>query len=216
MRKVIFCCFLLVMFSVSGCVVRTYTTQMDRVDQEVYGNGGYIMGTRPYAGGDTTEGKRTTREIYNVEIELPSRYMTDQEAKLKGKATDKDLYGNRGYVQGRVVPEKEVYVSDKGGERASMENEKSSSRLGSSRMPQIVYSEPSASGGAGTNIVNLSGTGSAQKEYYIVQKGDTLQKISERFFGTTRKWDSIYKANKHILKSPDSIRPGQKLVIPKE
>ena len=99
MRKVIFCCLLLVMFSVSGCVVRTYTTQMDRVDQEVYGNGGYIMGTRPYAGGDTTEGKRTTREIYNVEIELPSRYMTDQEAKLKGKATDKDLYGNRGNVQ---------------------------------------------------------------------------------------------------------------------
>ena len=56
---------------------------------------------------------------------------------------------------------------------------------------------------------------SAEKEYYVVQKGDTLQKISEKFFGTTKKWKDIYEANRKVLKSPDRIRAGQKLVIPK-
>nr|MBU1327838.1 LysM peptidoglycan-binding domain-containing protein [Candidatus Omnitrophota bacterium] len=80
-------------------------------------------------------------------------------------------------------------------------------------MPQIVYSEPS--GNTGINALSSSGSGN-EKQYYIVQKGDTLQKISEKFFGTTQKWKSIYDANKHILKSPDRIRPGQKLAIPKK
>ncbi|HAZ09787.1 MAG TPA: hypothetical protein DCY56_01590 [Candidatus Omnitrophica bacterium] len=79
-------------------------------------------------------------------------------------------------------------------------------------MPQIVYSEPS--GDTGIKVLS-SGSGN-EKQYYVVQKGDTLQTISEKFFGTTQKWKSIYDINKHILKSPDRIRPGQKLVIPKE
>lgn len=49
---------------------------------------------------------------------------------------------------------------------------------------------------------------------YVVQKGDTLEKIAKKFYGSTKKWYRIYKANKETLKSPDRIRPGQKLVIP--
>ena len=78
-------------------------------------------------------------------------------------------------------------------------------------MPQIVYSEPSsenASAGSSAAVSNGS-------EYYVVKKGDTLQKISEKFFKTTTKWKDIYEANKHVLKTPDRIRAGQKLVIPK-
>ncbi|MBL7085206.1 MAG: LysM peptidoglycan-binding domain-containing protein, partial [Candidatus Omnitrophica bacterium] len=33
-------------------------------------------------------------------------------------------------------------------------------------------------------------------------------------YGTTKKWLSLYKANKDKLKGPDKIRPGQTLVIP--
>jgi len=55
-----------------------------------------------------------------------------------------------------------------------------------------------------------------QPEYkmYTVKKNDTLQKISRRFYGTTRRWLKIYKANKDILKSPDRVYPGQVLKIP--
>ena len=53
-------------------------------------------------------------------------------------------------------------------------------------------------------------------ETYVVQKNDTLQKISQHFYGTTKKWTRIYEANKDKLKAPDSIRPGQVIKIPKE
>jgi nucleoid-associated protein YgaU len=49
---------------------------------------------------------------------------------------------------------------------------------------------------------------------YTVREGDTLQKISQRFFGTTKKWYDIYKANQGTLKGPDKIYPGQVINIP--
>ncbi|MCX7662077.1 MAG: LysM peptidoglycan-binding domain-containing protein, partial [Candidatus Omnitrophica bacterium] len=46
--------------------------------------------------------------------------------------------------------------------------------------------------------------------------GDTLQKISLKFYGTTKKWKRIFNANKDIIKSPDKIYPGQVINIPLE
>jgi len=51
---------------------------------------------------------------------------------------------------------------------------------------------------------------------YKVEKGDTLQKISQKFYGTTKRWYKIYEANKDILKSPDKLYPGQIINIPLE
>ncbi|MCM8781059.1 MAG: LysM peptidoglycan-binding domain-containing protein, partial [Candidatus Omnitrophica bacterium] len=56
----------------------------------------------------------------------------------------------------------------------------------------------------------------AKFERYTVQPQDTLQKISQKFYGTTKKWNKIYEANKDTLKSPDKIYPGQILEIPLE
>lgn len=47
---------------------------------------------------------------------------------------------------------------------------------------------------------------------YVVKKGDTLSKISIKFYGTAAKWRKIADANK--LKNPNRIFPGQKLKIP--
>ncbi|NQS99473.1 MAG: LysM peptidoglycan-binding domain-containing protein [Candidatus Omnitrophica bacterium] len=49
---------------------------------------------------------------------------------------------------------------------------------------------------------------------YKVRKGDTLQKISQKFYGTTKKWSALFEANKDRLKSPDKVYPGQLLNIP--
>jgi len=54
----------------------------------------------------------------------------------------------------------------------------------------------------------------AAYEKYTVQKGDTLQKISQKFYGTTKKWMKIYDANKDVLKGPNKVYPGQSLNIP--
>ena len=71
--------------------------------------------------------------------------------------------------------------------------------------PQEDYSAP---------VAERSVPASAGGESYTVQKGDTLQKISKKYYGTTKKWYKIYRANYDVLKSPDTIRPGQRLTIP--
>ena len=53
-----------------------------------------------------------------------------------------------------------------------------------------------------------------EAQHYVVQKNDTLQKISHKFYGTTRKWNLLYKANKDVLKSPDKLHLGVELLIP--
>jgi LysM repeat protein len=53
-------------------------------------------------------------------------------------------------------------------------------------------------------------------EKYTVRKADTLQKISQKFYGTTKKWAKIYDANSDVLKGPNKIYPGQTLNIPVE
>lgn len=50
---------------------------------------------------------------------------------------------------------------------------------------------------------------------YKVQKGETLQKISQKLYGTTKKWKKLYDINKDVLKSPDKIRPGMTIKVPK-
>ena len=69
-----------------------------------------------------------------------------------------------------------------------------------SPMTEPAVSEPASVPSAGTP--------------YVVQKGDTLQKVAKKFYGNSAKWYRIYKANKGVLKSADKIRPGQKLTIP--
>ena len=51
-------------------------------------------------------------------------------------------------------------------------------------------------------------------EKYTVQKNDTLQKIAKKYYGTTKKWNRIYEANKASMKGPNKIYPGQVINIP--
>lgn len=49
---------------------------------------------------------------------------------------------------------------------------------------------------------------------YIVQKNDTLQGISYKFYKTTKRWQKIYEANKNVIKNPDRLYPGAEIEIP--
>ena len=48
---------------------------------------------------------------------------------------------------------------------------------------------------------------------YIVQDGDTLWDISNRFLGDPTKFNEIYDANANIIAAPELIFPGQELTI---
>jgi nucleoid-associated protein YgaU len=53
-----------------------------------------------------------------------------------------------------------------------------------------------------------------QDQWYTVVPGDSLSKISKRFYGDANRWQKIFDANRDQIKDPDLIQPGQKLKIP--
>lgn len=55
---------------------------------------------------------------------------------------------------------------------------------------------------------------SAGTTTYTVVAGDSLWKISEKFYGDGNQWRRIYEANKDTIKDPDVIHPGQTFAIP--
>jgi tetratricopeptide (TPR) repeat protein len=48
----------------------------------------------------------------------------------------------------------------------------------------------------------------------LVEKGDTLRKISTRVYGTEDRWREIYEANRTVMKRPEDVRMGQTLLVP--
>lgn len=54
----------------------------------------------------------------------------------------------------------------------------------------------------------------AETNFYTVEKGDSLSKISKKVYGDAMKYNMIFEANKPMLKNPDLIYPGQVLRIP--
>lgn len=55
------------------------------------------------------------------------------------------------------------------------------------------------------------------QDIYSVQNGDSLSKIARKHYGDANAWKRIYEANKDTVgPNPDLIRPGQRLVIPRD
>jgi nucleoid-associated protein YgaU len=50
--------------------------------------------------------------------------------------------------------------------------------------------------------------------FYEVKSGDSLSKIAREVYGDAKKYNTIFEANKPMLKDPDLIYPGQMLRIP--
>lgn len=193
---------LLMAFFLSGCFksARVIPYEVDRVDQELKGNRGVLMGKA----GDLPEAKKKkTKKMYSLEVELPSKGIDKKERK------NREIKGNKGYLVGKKVREEKVEpVKKKRGTKTLKPRE-------SYMKPQIVYQKPL---GSGSTVKKEGAVKKTTKEVtaktYVVKKGDTLQKISSEVYGTTKKWKKIFDANKDTLKDPDKIKVGQKLVIP--
>ena len=50
---------------------------------------------------------------------------------------------------------------------------------------------------------------------YVVQPGDTLSNISRKVYGRKSRWREIYNANRDRMATPESLKPGQVLRIPR-
>jgi nucleoid-associated protein YgaU len=65
-----------------------------------------------------------------------------------------------------------------------------------------------------TMTAGASASGGHVQRRYTVRAGDTLSKISREYYGDPNQFTKIFNANRSVLKDPNSISPGQELVIP--
>lgn len=56
----------------------------------------------------------------------------------------------------------------------------------------------------------------SQKEYrtHIVQPGDSLSKLSSKYYGAERHWKKLLEANKKSVSRPGALQVGTRLIIP--
>jgi NitT/TauT family transport system substrate-binding protein len=57
-------------------------------------------------------------------------------------------------------------------------------------------------------------TASATAQEYVIKAGDTLSRLSERFYNSPDKWTKIYEANRDSVHNPNYIYIGQRIIIP--
>lgn len=77
-------------------------------------------------------------------------------------------------------------------------------------VPRVVTgAEPTTTPGAGASGVSA-------EEEYTVEAGDSLAKIAKKKFGNESFADAIFEANKDRLSSPEKIKVGQKLRMPRK
>ncbi len=54
----------------------------------------------------------------------------------------------------------------------------------------------------------------SEPRYHVVAEGDSLSRISLRYYGTAGRWQEIYEANRDELRGANTLRLGQRLRIP--
>lgn len=52
------------------------------------------------------------------------------------------------------------------------------------------------------------------QKFHIVLKDQTLSSISYKYYGSAGKWKKILDYNRNIIKDPNKLIPGTKLIIP--
>ena len=62
--------------------------------------------------------------------------------------------------------------------------------------------------------LNVDPSLAPKEQVYTVAAGDSLSKIAKQFYGNANDYMKIYNANRDKLNDPNTIRPGQQLVIP--
>jgi len=152
---------------------------------------------------------------------------------------DQKMEGNAGYIMGKPKPEdrsnlkksRQVFVVEFNKEDPSQAEEAvvpapKRERMASTMPEMEPPSRPAPAARRSEPIAlpnfdeerapvsRASVSESTTTEEYIVQKGDTLQKISKKFYNTYRRWVEIYEANKDVMSDPNKLKAGMRLRIP--
>lgn len=184
---------LISMFLISGCVTVKPVT-CERVDQEISGNQGFLMGEGSLT---PSKARKTTKTFIKVDIDLTRReaevvateeYSDKKHSdSLKKIASDKPGDYNKGYFEAEADSKPET-ISD---------------------MSRVIVED--------VEEIEIITVLEPVYDYYVVKKGETLWDIAGRpeVYGNSSKWKLIFNANKDKIKKPSLIKPGMKLKIPR-
>ena len=125
---------------------------------------------------------------------------------------DRQLWGNRGYIYGGPKGAADLYVF----EREQNLIPEADSQTGAAQESEEIekpYMEEIPLEAIETQSMKpalIKGN-----KIYLVQKGDSLWKISakEEIYQDPLKWPIIYNSNRDIIDDPDLIYPDQQLII---
>ncbi|MFC1704157.1 LysM peptidoglycan-binding domain-containing protein [Candidatus Omnitrophota bacterium] len=155
---------------------------------------------------------------------------------VRKERVDQEVSGNRGYIQGSAPAMEEVTPRKKKRTTFVVEVETEShvqpeERVGTSRdagvqtyeeVDALEYEEEPAGVVFEEGYMDMDESPEedvvSEQTFveYKVEEGDTLQKISKKFYDTYRKWQQIYDANTDTLKDPNRIKPGMIIRVPEE
>ncbi|MBU2541305.1 MAG: LysM peptidoglycan-binding domain-containing protein [Candidatus Omnitrophica bacterium] len=139
---------------------------------------------------------------------------------------DQEVAGNEGYIQGNI-PAKDVSKDIKKTRKVNVVEIELQSPIKFERGLPKPKTETTQDEELWGNQGYVSGSEGSEETtrirqrvkevgevvLYMIEKGDTLQKISMRFFNTTKKFQKICQDNKDKLKSCEKIYPGQVIKI---
>ena len=174
--------------SSSGMEVRGYVQDKSRVDQDLQGNAGYLAGTPKF---ETPT--KPTRKVYILEVTKENKEKIKEQEKSPG-APQGTQSSEQPTSQQPPVDNRNSYSPP----QISLPNNEDVTPPSKSAPPENVAGQP------------------GQYTEYKVEKDDTLQKISKKFYDAFGKWTKIYEVNKDVIKNPDRIKPGTVIKIPKE
>ncbi len=78
----------------------------------------------------------------------------------------------------------------------------------------VSQGQPASQQPGATMTAGAAAGGGQNQRHYTVKAGDTLSKISRDFYGDANQYTKIFNANRSILRDPNTIKPGQELLIP--
>ena len=96
---------------------------------------------------------------------------------------------------------------------SSSTTSRSGSTAGSAAAPRPTTTTTTTTRPAATTSAPATATANGMR-LYTVQEGDTLSRISTKFYGTPARWQDIFNANRDTLPSPHALRLGQQIKIP--
>ena len=74
---------------------------------------------------------------------------------------------------------------------------------------------PQGTAGAGAAEAPQSAPPAEERaELYVIESGDTLGKIAQKYYGKASAYMKIFEANREIIEDPDKIYVGQTIRIP--